>query len=267
VEYAACEALLDAVRGEAAEVDARSQTASAGQAAARPMIDNPEWGELEGQLQQLEQRRDNLLVDRTPLHPAVVEATQRIDDVKRQMAVVPRQIPGKAVEGVRTSEPALTGQPLGKTNQTTLAAATEVVAMVGELCKEAEAAEKRSAPAQIAAPNYTVVCAEVVENQMPGEVLGWRLLGTMLAAGALMAFGVGSVSAGASIDPPVGTVAQVQSAARAPVIGLIPADRPVSDPRGLNRRRTRTRRALLAAGVLMIAACPAAAVWGVLGIS
>ena len=96
---------------------------------------------------------------------------------------------------------------------------------------------------------------------------GWRrLVWTALVAGVLMACGVGSVSTGASIEPPVGSVAQVQAAAMAPVVGTIPADKPVPNPAKLSRRQSRLRRTLVAMGLMLIAACPAAAIWGIMGL-
>ena len=109
-------------------------------------------------------------------------------------------------------------------------------------CKDAEAAEKQALAQQQAGPQYAVVYAQAVEIP-PTPDYGWRrLMWTTLVAGVLMAFGVGSVSTGASIEPPVGSVAQVQAAAIAPVVGTIPADDPVPDPAKLSRRQSRLRR-------------------------
>ena len=59
------------------------------------MVDNPEWVELDRQLGELQRRHDDLLKDRTPLHPAVQDLALRIEELQRQMANMPRQIPGK----------------------------------------------------------------------------------------------------------------------------------------------------------------------------
>ena len=56
-------------------------------------IDNPVWLDLQRQVSDLERRRDQLLVDRTPLHPAVQEIEGQLADVKGQLAATSRQIP------------------------------------------------------------------------------------------------------------------------------------------------------------------------------
>ena len=61
-----------------------------------PMIDNPQWLESQRKLAQLQRRREQLLVDRTPLHPAVKEIDGRIADAEEQLAAIPRQIAHKA---------------------------------------------------------------------------------------------------------------------------------------------------------------------------
>ena len=57
------------------------------------MIENPKWLELQRRLAELQRRREKLLVDRTPLHPAVQEIDVRIADAQQQLAAVARQIP------------------------------------------------------------------------------------------------------------------------------------------------------------------------------
>jgi hypothetical protein len=58
----------------------------------------------------------------------------------------------------------------------------------------------------------------------------------------------------------------VRAAAGVPVVGTISADDPLPDPTAASRRQSRIRRALLMIGLILIAACPALAVWGVIGI-
>ena len=81
-----------------------------------------------------------------------------------------------------------------------------------------------------------------------------------------MAFGVGTLSAGANIQPPVASVAEVQAAACVPVMATIPATNPGPSPLWLSRRQKRLRCTLLAVGLLLMLACPAAAIWGLMGI-
>ncbi len=81
-----------------------------------------------------------------------------------------------------------------------------------------------------------------------------------------MAFGAGLLSVGASIRPPVASIAEVQAAAGVPILATLPAITPLPSPLWLSRRQTRARRLLVAAGLLLVAACPAAAIWGLMGI-
>ena len=135
-----------------------------------------------------------------------------------------------------------------------------------QACETTEAAERQSLAAQQAAPQYSIVYAATVEIPPPSNYGFWRLIGTTLVAGLLMACGIGFVGVAAAIEPLSGSVAQVQADARVPVVGVIPADDPAPNAAVLSRHKTRVRRTLIALGLLMMAACPAAAVWGVLGI-
>jgi hypothetical protein len=264
------EAQLDAFRQQMAEAAAKPQAVGQGpdERPSPPMIDNPEWLDLERQLAELQHRRDNLLADRTPLHPAVQDVTVRIEDLQRQMATISRQIPGKLPspsEGGEKGKDAA-GRQIVEQDQAKLRELTAAVETARQACKDAEAAEKRALEAQQAGPQYAVVYAQVVEIP-PTPDYGWRqLVCTTLVAGVLMAFGVGTVSAGAHVEPPVGSVAQVQAAAKAPVVGTIPADDPVPNPRKLSRRQLRRRRMLMAMGLLLIAASPVAAMLGIMGL-
>jgi hypothetical protein len=237
------------------------------------MVDNPEWVELDGRLQKLQRRHDGLLVDRTPLHPAVQDVAVQIDDLKQQMATIPRQVPGEKAQTPEGPElqpaenPALAASDLvSKADQEKLDELTAAVEAGRRTCVEAEAAEKQALAQQQAGPQYSIEDAQVVEVPPPPDYGWWRLLATTLVAGVLMASGVGSMTAAAGIDPPAGSIAQVQSAAGAPVVGVIPAEDPIPDPSKLSRRRSRLRKALAAIGLLLMAACPLAAFWGVLGI-
>jgi hypothetical protein len=266
---------LEAFRRQMAEAAKPQADAEQRAKPSLPMTDNPQWLDLDRQLAELQQRRDNLLVDRTPQHPAVQDVTGRIEDLQHQIAGVPKQIPkstpspaGKGAEGEGgvTSERATAASAISEPDQAKLSQLSTAVEAARQACKKAEAAERRALAEQQTGPQCAVVYAHVVEIP-PTPDYGWRrLLWTTLVAGVLMAFGVGSVSAGARLEPSVGSAAQVQAAARAVVVGTIPADDPVPQPAKLSRRQWRRRRTLVALGLLLIVACPAAAVWGIMGI-
>lgn len=225
------------------------------------MADNPEWLVLDRQLRVLRQRREELLTNRTPLHPAVQNLTVQIEALERQIDDVPRQIAEKLAD-VPDKGPALSTPEMADQDREQLEELVVAVEQNLQACKRAEAAEQEVLAAREAGPEYTVVEAKAVAAEATSEPARWPLWATTLVAGALMAFGVGAASTGAGIDPPVGTVGQVQAAARAPVLGVIRADRSTADPEKLSLAASKKRRALIALGLILMAACPVAAVWG-----
>jgi hypothetical protein len=239
------------------------------------MVENPEWGELDRQVGVLQRRHDEMLEDRTSLHPAVQELALQIEELERQMANTPRHIAanlpspvarGAGGEGGLATKAATRGDKIAEQDQKRLGELAAAVTAVRRACRAAEAAEQRALAQQQAGPRYAVVAAQAIEIA-PTPDYGWRrLLATALVAGVLMGCGVGSVSAGATIEPPVGSVAEVQAAAIASVVGTIPADEPVTDPAKVGRRQSRLRRTLVAMGLVLIAAGPAAAIWGIMGL-
>ena len=118
---------------------------------------------------------------------------------------------------------------------------------------------------QQAGPQFTIEPAEVAESR-PLPDYGWRrLMWTALVSGVLMALGVGTMSAGANVEPAVAGINEVRAQADVPVVGVIPADDPLPDPAVTSQRQSRIRRVLVTIGLLLIAACPALAFWGIAG--
>ena len=240
-----------------------------GSSPSQPMIDNPKWLDLNRRLGELQQHRDALLVDRTPVHPAVEDVTVRIKDLKQQIAAVPRQIASTAstkgaTPAARPKNSAAAADSIASQDREKLSELATAVETRRLACQQAEIAEKQARDAQKAGPRYTIVYAQIAETS-PALDSGWqRLMYTTLGAGLLMAFGAGLLLTGANIHPTVASAAEVQAAAGAAVLAMIPATSPLPDPLWLSRRQKRLRRMLLAVGLLMIAACPAAAVWGLM---
>jgi hypothetical protein len=252
-----------------------------------PMIDNPQWLDLNRRRADLQQRRDNMLHDRTPLHPAVQDLALRIEDLRRQMEGVPKQIAGKLPspagghhevvgaggDGDALPSPAGRGawgeggrNAVDASQDRTLQELTAAVEATRKELESAQAAEKKALDTQPAEPQFRIVRAKLIEAP-PSPDSGWqRLVWTTAACGVLMAFGIGSVSAGSRIEPPVGSTAEVQAAAGVPVLGTIPSGKQQIDPVKLSRRQRRRRRTLVMLGLLLIAACPAAAFWGIVGL-
>jgi hypothetical protein len=271
-EHAQNEDRLATFRRQMAEATAQPQATEAQHenSSSPVMIDNPKWLDLNHQLGELQRRRTSLLIDRTPAHPAVEDVAVRIKDLQRQMATVPRQIVGTA-----SAKPKISAAPAKIMPASKDSTASQAAEKLGELkaavettrlaCQQAEAAEKQARDAQNAGPQYTVVYAQAPEIA-PTPDYGWqRLMYTTLAAGALMAFGASTLAAGANIQPPVASVAEVQAATGVSVMATIPATNPGPSPLWLSRRQRRVRHTLLAVGLLLMLACPAAAIWGLMG--
>ena len=236
------------------------------------MIDNPKWLDLNRRLGDLQQRRDALLVDRTPAHPAVEDVAVRIRDLQQQIAAIPRQVASTVSAKHETSA---APSPAKNTQATAESTARGGIEKLSELeaaarrsllvRQQAEAAEKQAIrDGQESGPQYTVVYAQIAEQAPLADADWQRLMYATLAAGVLMAFGAGFLTAGAYIHPPVADASEVQTAAGVPVIATIPATSQLPNPAWLSRRQNRLRRVLLAAGLLLMAACPAAALWGLL---
>jgi uncharacterized protein involved in exopolysaccharide biosynthesis len=272
-ELAENEKQLEMLRKQITEKDAIPQ-AVLGQEQSPATIDNPEWLDLNRRLFVLKQRHDAMLIDRTPLHPAVQDLAVQIEDTKEQMAAIPRQIPqklpssfkrGPEDEGGKSPKPFAIAKIISDQDQQKLNELTQSVESSRLAYAKAEAAEKKTLAQQPPESQYFVVYAEEAENAVASND-GWRrLLVTTLMAGMFMVFGVGAFSAGVAIDPPVGTIGQIQKSARVPVLGTIPAKKPISNPESLNLHQSQERLTLFSIGLILMAACPVVAYWGISG--
>ena len=128
---------------------------------------------------------------------------------------------------------------------------------------EAELAERRTIQ-QRASPQLMVTYVKVAQDPPAVDCGWWRLACSTLAAGALMAFGLGAVWFGATIEPAVASIAEIEAALGGPIIGTVPAHDPMAGPIAPDRR-TRMRHTAITMGLLLMAACPLAAAWGVMG--
>jgi hypothetical protein len=266
-------------RGDAARLSAFEQQRNEGPSladasrklAAKPaMIDNPVWLDLQRQISDLERRRDQLLVDRTPLHPAVQEIEGRLTEVKQELAATVRQIPDARVRNGGSPDTPSIALPqideiAAKEHRQKLAELTASLGKSRLACQEAERAEQRANQESVAAPQFAFERPEAVQNPLQVDH-GWRrLLWTTFASGLLMVFGIAVVSLGATIEPPLASVDEVEAALGESVLGAFPDDDLEPDVDAIGRQ-WQLRRTALAAGVILILACPVVAVWGVMGI-
>lgn len=228
-------------------------------------ITNPQWLKLEQESTQLIKQRDDLLATRTEQHPAVIEVSDKLVEIERQMAAIPRDIPFSdeaAEQDVSMSE---TGEKTDQDASKKLQALTAAVSEAEESLREAELAAKDAEERLDSTPRYSVEYAGVVENP-PAFDYGWRrLMWTTLAAGLMMAFGAGTFSFGAGVEPPVGSALEVKRATGKSVVGTIPSENAAADQAEIHRQ-TNLQRTAITIGLLLILVCPVVAVWGVLGI-
>ena len=245
--------------------DAKQSSATTDVKSRPSMVTNPRWLELERQSAELIRHREELLVDRTHFHPAVHEVSDKIVEIERRMADIPREIPDSQAEAEIEASRRRVAERLEKEYQRRLAELTATVEQTRNACEGAELAERRAMQRMQSGPQYSVECARVVENPPPVDY-GWRrLMWTTLAAGLMMAFGAGSLSLGAGIEPSVATAAEVRAKTGKSIIGTIPADDPAPDTTEIGRQR-RIRHTTIVLGLLLMLSCPAVAIWGVLGI-
>ena len=203
------------------------------------MIDNPLRLEAQRKIADLERRREQLLVDRTPLHPAVQEVEGRLADAKAQLAAIPRKI---ADEHVKTTDaPAIVPPPMDEPAvQENRRKLDELTATLKNRPWRARrrSVRERGLTTAAAAPQFIVEYAEVVQNPAPVDY-GWRrLIWTTFAASILMVCGIASISLGAGIKPPVATVDEVEADLGQPVIGTLPTEDAAPDIAAIHRQAT-----------------------------
>jgi len=275
--YAENSARLEAFRREAAEAEARAASERQPKKEAVPtVIENPEWLKLNARLENLQQEYNRLLVDRTPLHPVVQQIAERLADVKQQLESIPRLISGETPRLAESHAPTEQTAPIQKVAEadrsvlpaipTKLAEWTTLVEQSRRALVEAEAAEQALLAQRQAGPQFHVEYAKAIEIPPPPDHGRQRLLWTTFFSAALMAFGVGMVSIGSGIEPVLGSAEELQAAANAPVVGVVPLSKSSMNPIAVAARQSRLRNGLVALGFLLIAVCPALAIWGVKGI-
>ena len=157
------------------------------------MIDNPQWLELQRRLAEFRQCRQQLLTDRTPLHPAVEEIDVRIADAEKQLTTTQRQIPNPQARN-RADLPATdkrieeaaavahadrrAAERVANENQQKLRDLAAAVERRAQARDAAELAETRAVRRQQAGPQLVVEYAKVVQDppvQDPQIAdYGWR---------------------------------------------------------------------------------------------
>ena len=198
-----------------------------------PLVENPVWLDLDAELTQMRERRAELLVDRTPLHPAVKHAEIRIAELERQLAATPRELPGK-----RSELPAAELGPDDPTASTIAHAQTERDQTLRKLNQAVEQAEQTGRQAaQIEQTAWQDAQEEArisVELAWPCQVPpppkpGIGLLLAALASGVVAAAGVAMISAATAIRPTIDSVKQAEAEVPVPIVGTVPDTPPTNE--------------------------------------
>jgi len=228
-----------------------------------PLVENPEWVELDGQLAEL----------RRLLHPEVQDTELRIDALRQQQATTPRWVSAKrsnplAVLPVPANEPsgrdapvpkpaeALPGQTAAQHTQTaqTFQTLKRAVDRTNRAYKEASRRERQAWQAQLQEPQIKVELARPC-NVPPPASPDLGLLLVALASGLTAVTGLGMISAGATLEPILTSVAQAEALLSAPVLGTISATGPASHLSPASRRQPLLRLVLILAGLILLAGC------------
>jgi hypothetical protein len=245
-------------------------------------IENPAWRELHEKIVAFQQRRDQLLIDRTPLHPAVQEVVAQMTVLQERLAKIPEQIPdphkqtasqpsepmGLPLSGEIRNEtsPVFDVQALSPSDRKRFDELTQAVEKARSECVEAESAEKLASQASQTKPALEISEAQVVEN-LPKPDLGWqRLAVATLTSGLLMAFGFGAFILGVMTLPPVMNAAELEADLDMTILGVVPNKGLAINATTLCLRKTRLRYLLLALGMILMCICPLVAIWGVRGV-
>lgn len=231
----------------------------------RNTITNPQWLKLEQQSMELIKQREGLLATRTHQHPSVIEVSDKIVEIERQMAAIPRDIPFSEEAAERDASMSVATQNIDTEDRRKIDELTTFVTEDEESVHEAELAMQDAEQRMEMPPQYSIEYAGIVKNQ-PEFDYGWRrLIWTTLAAGLMMAFGAGTFSFGAGIEPPVATSTEVRNMTGKSVVGTIPAEDAAADRAEISHQ-SNVQRMMITIGVLLILVCPVLAAWGVLGI-
>jgi len=199
------------------------------------MVENPLWTKMCHRLADLEEHKRALLLECTPLHPSVQEIELRIADVQREMA----SIPPKIAQEPPVVLPASILPPDGP-DPAEVEAAREAVEHAKQDWQQAHAMERAADRARNEELKVDLLAAEPLPALPAPPHANAVMLGKALVIAATSIVGLGMISLGASLEPAVSSIAEVQALVPAPVVGVIPAAYPG------RRRATSPRRSRLA---------------------
>jgi hypothetical protein len=269
------EAELTAFRKQLeASVQAAANAKANGDASAT--VENPDWRETQVQLASLQQQRDQLLVDRTPLHPAVKEVAAKIAMLQSEIAKIPQRIPARQAAShesdadlkspaVDRAGNALRMDEVASSDSKKLEELTSAVEQARAKCAEMDAAERLAIEAGQKEPVFDVAAATIVKTLPKSDFQRRRLRTTAWAAGLLMACGFGSFLWGIWILPPVVNAAQLEADLDMAILGVVPSQEPVNIA-AVCLRRSCCRYLFIVVGMVLMGVCPLVAILGIQGL-
>ena len=214
----------------------------AAESESRPgMVENPDWSEMARRLSVLAEQKDELLADRTLLHPEVRAMEKKIVDCRQALEQIPRHVAGPLPETLSGSQPlpessppdSVDGPPAmpGQTSQDHEAAVRDfhlykvAVDNATEAYERLSLEERKAWQRQYALPGMELQLARVEENlQAAGPSLGTMPVALMVALAVTV--GVGMIVSGLGNDPTLDTPEQVTASLPIPVVGIVPAVNP-----------------------------------------
>jgi hypothetical protein len=181
------------------------------------MIENPRWTEISRHLAELEDQRRILLFERTPQHPAVQEKEMQINDARRELASIPQKI----AQG--QPAPAAALPPVDAPALADVQAAQQAAEGLKDELRQAQAMERAAQTARGEELRVDLLAAEPLPAapRDTGSIFGRALL-----AATTSTFGLGMISLGAALEPPLASVAELQALLSVPIVGVIPSATP-----------------------------------------
>jgi hypothetical protein len=218
-----------------------------------PVVDNPQWSDAARRLTELEERRRVLLFDRTPLHPSVQELEMRISDVRREMASIPAKIAQASSAGAPPAGTNLPARPFLGPTSGELETARQAAQSLRDRLLHAEAASRAA---------LAVRMEELRIDLEPGEDLAPlsrlprfapAMWATALVTATTSVIGLGMIFFGASLEPTLSSIGELQAVLPVPIVGVVPAVHPGRrSPRSALVRRL-ARYATMVLGAMLLA--------------
>ena len=210
-------------------------------------VENPRWAEICRRLADLEERRKVLLFERTPLHPSVQEIEMRIADVHREMASIPPKITQES-----TAAPLPSVLPPDAPAATEVQTAQRVAEQLQQDVQKAQAVERAALATRGEKLCIDLLAAEPLPLPPALPLASPAILSKALVTATTAIVGLGMVSLGASLEPALSSIAELQALLPAPVVGVIPAVHPTRRPRESALRQRLTRWGWMTAGLTVL---------------